>query len=64
MSDKKLQDLATVKIVEFLHMDLMGPMQVEIIGVKRYVIICVDDLSRYTQVNFIREESDAFDAFK
>jgi transposase InsO family protein len=45
-------------------MDLMGPMQVESIGRKSYVLVVVDDFSRFTWVNFIREKSDTFDVFK
>jgi len=42
----------------------MGPLQVESIGGKRYVLVFVDDFSRFTWVNFIREKSDTFDVFK
>jgi hypothetical protein len=45
-------------------MDLMGPMQVESIGGKRYAFVVVDDFSRFTWVNFIREKSGTFDVFK
>jgi hypothetical protein len=45
-------------------MDLMGPMQVESLGGKRYAFVVVDDFSRYTWVNFIRDKSDTFDIFK
>jgi len=45
-------------------MDMMVPMQVESIGGKRYVLVVVDDFSRFTWVNFIRENSDTFDVFK
>jgi hypothetical protein len=45
-------------------MDLMGPMQVESIGGKRYAYVVVDDFSRYTWVKFIREKSETFDVFK
>lgn len=44
-------------------MDPMGPMQVESIAGKRYVFVCVDDFSRYTWMNFIREKSDTFEVF-
>jgi hypothetical protein len=37
-------------------MDLMRPMQVEILGGKKYVFVCVDDFSRFIWVNFIREK--------
>ena len=55
-----VQHLTTSRVLELLHMDLMGPMQVESLGGKRYVFVCVDDFSRYTWVDFIREKSDTF----
>jgi hypothetical protein len=45
-------------------MDLIGPMQVESLGGKKYAYVVVDDFSRYTWVNFIREKSDVFEVFK
>lgn len=39
-------------------------MQVEIFGGKRYVFVCVDDLSRHTRINFIKEKSDMCDVYK
>ncbi|XP_057452420.1 uncharacterized protein LOC130744244 [Lotus japonicus] len=63
-SHKKLQQVPTSKTLELLHMDLMGPMQVESLGGKRYAFVCVDDFSRYTWVNFIAEKSDTFSVFK
>jgi len=36
---------------------------VAIIGGKRYVLVVIDDFSRFTWVNFIREKSDTFKAF-
>ena len=64
VSHKVLQHLVTNRVLELLHMDLMGPMQVESIGGKRYAFVCVDDYSRFTWVQFIREKSDTFDVFK
>jgi len=64
MSHPRLEHQVTSKVLELLHMDLMGPMQVESIGGKRYAFVLVDDFSRFTWVNFIREESDTFDVFK
>ncbi|MCI87242.1 gag-pol polyprotein, partial [Trifolium medium] len=34
MSHQKLQHLTTSRVLELLHMDLMGPMQVESLGGK------------------------------
>jgi transposase InsO family protein len=64
MSHPRLEHQATSKVLELLHMDLIGPMQVESIGGKMYVLVVVDDFSRFTWVNFIREKSDTFDVFK
>ncbi|GKD37062.1 retrovirus-related pol polyprotein from transposon TNT 1-94, partial [Tanacetum coccineum] len=39
---------ASNKLLYLLHMDLRGPMYVESINGKRYVLVVVDDYSRYT----------------
>ncbi|MCH79438.1 gag-pol polyprotein [Trifolium medium] len=64
MSHPKLQHLVTSRVLELLHMDLMGPMQVESISGSIYAFVVVDDYSRYTWINFIREKSDTFEVFK
>ena len=45
-------------------MDLMGLMQVESTGGRRYIFVCVDDFSRYTWVKFLKEKSDTFNVFE
>nr|GEY71502.1 hypothetical protein [Tanacetum cinerariifolium] len=40
--------------LHLLHMDLCGPMRVASINGKRYVLVIVDDYSRYTWVYFLR----------
>jgi len=52
------------RYLNFFILTLMGPMQVANIGGKRYVLVVVDDISRFTWVNFIREKSDTFESFK
>jgi transposase InsO family protein len=42
-------------------MDLMGPTRTASLGGKRYILVIVDDFSRYTWAIPIREKSDAFD---
>ncbi|GAA0151662.1 hypothetical protein LIER_10338 [Lithospermum erythrorhizon] len=37
--------VVTARVLELLHMDLIGPMQVESIAGKKYVYVCVDDFS-------------------
>nr|GEV36104.1 retrovirus-related Pol polyprotein from transposon TNT 1-94 [Tanacetum cinerariifolium] len=52
---------ASNKPLYLLHMDLCGPMCVESINGKRYVLVVVDDYSRYTWVSFLySKESAAF----
>ena len=37
----------------------MGPTKTESLGEKRYIMVIVDDFSRYTQIEFLREKSEA-----
>ncbi|XP_060959367.1 uncharacterized protein LOC133030592 [Cannabis sativa] len=62
-SHPPINALLTSKVLELVHVDLMGPMQTASIAGKRYVMVCVDDFSRYTWVNFLTEKSDTFGAF-
>ncbi|GJY42251.1 retrovirus-related pol polyprotein from transposon TNT 1-94 [Tanacetum coccineum] len=43
-------------------MDLCGPMRVESINRKRYILVIVDDYSRFTWVRFLRSKDEAPDA--
>ena len=45
--------------LSLLHMDLCGPMRVQSIVGKKYVIVIVDDYSRYTWVFFLRSKDEA-----
>ena len=64
MSHKMMQHPSTTMVLELLHMDLMRLMQVESLGGKRCVLVCVDDYSRFMWVSFLREKSDTFNSFK
>ena len=64
MSHQRLQHQTTSRMLELLHMDLMGPMQVESMGGKRYDYVLIGDFSGYTWINFLREKSDAFEVLK
>ncbi|GKA76673.1 retrovirus-related pol polyprotein from transposon TNT 1-94 [Tanacetum coccineum] len=44
-----------------LHMDLCGPMRVASINRKKYVLVIVDDYSRFTWVNFLASKDEALD---
>nr|GEW94387.1 hypothetical protein [Tanacetum cinerariifolium] len=44
-----------------LHMDLCGPMRVEIVNGKKYILVIVDDYSRFTWVKCWRSKDKASD---
>nr|GEV84640.1 retrovirus-related Pol polyprotein from transposon TNT 1-94 [Tanacetum cinerariifolium] len=50
---------ASNKPLYLLHMDLCGPMRVESINGKRYVLVVVDDYSWYTWVFFLQSKDEA-----
>nr|GEY60635.1 integrase, catalytic region, zinc finger, CCHC-type, peptidase aspartic, catalytic [Tanacetum cinerariifolium] len=41
-----------------LHMDLCGPMRVESVNGKKYILVIVDDYSRLTWVKFLRSKDE------
>nr|GFA60206.1 hypothetical protein [Tanacetum cinerariifolium] len=47
--------------LHLLHMDLCGPMRVASINGKRYVLVIVDDYSRYTWTHFLRSKDETPD---
>nr|GEX71849.1 ribonuclease H-like domain-containing protein [Tanacetum cinerariifolium] len=47
-----------------LHMDLCGPMRVASINGKRYVLVIVDDYSRYTWVHFLKTNDETPEVIK
>ncbi|GJU94961.1 retrovirus-related pol polyprotein from transposon TNT 1-94 [Tanacetum coccineum] len=52
---------STESKLELLHMDLCGPMRVASINGKKYILVIVDDYSRYTWVYFLRTKDEAPD---
>nr|GEV21556.1 hypothetical protein [Tanacetum cinerariifolium] len=44
--------------LQLLHMDLCGPMRVASINEKKYVLVIVDDYSRYTWTHFLRSKDE------
>nr|GFA80773.1 retrotransposon protein Ty1-copia subclass [Tanacetum cinerariifolium] len=58
---KSKTTFASNKPLYLLHMDLCGPMRVESINGKRYVLVVVNDYSRYTWVFFLHSKDEASD---
>nr|GEV35249.1 hypothetical protein [Tanacetum cinerariifolium] len=44
-----------------LHMDLCGPMHVESVNGKKYILVIVDDYSRFTWVKCLRSKDETLD---
>nr|GEW31829.1 hypothetical protein [Tanacetum cinerariifolium] len=58
---KSKMSFSSNKPLYLLHMDLCGPMRVESINKKRYVLVVVDDCSQYTCVFFLYSKDEASD---
>jgi transposase InsO family protein len=55
-----LTDVMTERPCELLHMDLVGPDRVRSASGKWYVLVLVDDYSRYACVFFLEEKGEMF----
>nr|GFA33521.1 uncharacterized mitochondrial protein AtMg00810-like [Tanacetum cinerariifolium] len=53
----KFEDTNQEKLYLF-HMDLCGPMRVESVNGKKYILVIVDDYSRFTWVKFLRSKDE------
>nr|GEX79403.1 hypothetical protein [Tanacetum cinerariifolium] len=47
-----------MEILHTLHMDLYGPMRVQSINGKKYILVIIDDYSRFTWVKFLRTKDE------
>jgi transposase InsO family protein len=59
-SHPPLTDVMAECPCELLHMDLVSPARVRSAGGKWYVLVVVDDYSRYTWVFFLEEKKETF----
>ncbi|GJV35081.1 retrovirus-related pol polyprotein from transposon TNT 1-94 [Tanacetum coccineum] len=50
--------------LKLLHMDLCGPMRVASINGKKYILVIVDDYSRYTWTLFLRSKDETPEVLK
>ncbi|GJU74617.1 retrovirus-related pol polyprotein from transposon TNT 1-94 [Tanacetum coccineum] len=57
-SHKPKSENTTLKVLNTLHMDLCGPMRVQTINGKKYILVIVDDYSRFTWVKFLRSKDE------
>ncbi|GJX71877.1 putative ribonuclease H-like domain-containing protein, partial [Tanacetum coccineum] len=57
-SHKPKSENTNMEVLHTLHMDLCGPMRVHSINGKKYILVIVDDYSRFTWVNFLRSKDE------
>ncbi|KAI3747844.1 hypothetical protein L6452_10529 [Arctium lappa] len=58
VAHKPKPEPSTSSPLELIHMDLCGPMRTQSLGGKKYVLVIVDDYSRYTWVKFLRSKDE------
>ncbi|CAL9011462.1 unnamed protein product, partial [Prunus brigantina] len=56
--------MTTTRPLELIHMDLIGPIQTISLGGKKYILVVVDDYSRFTWVAFLKDKGETFIHFK
>lgn len=59
-SFKLKKQASTSRPLKILHMDLYRPIKVQSIGGKKYVLIIVDNYSRFTWTMFIRTKDETY----
>lgn len=52
------------KVLELIHGDLCGPIRPSTSAGNRYILVLIDDFSRYMWMTLMKEKSDAFVKFK
>ncbi|GKB39432.1 retrovirus-related pol polyprotein from transposon TNT 1-94 [Tanacetum coccineum] len=57
-SHKPKTENTNMEVLHTLHMDLCGPMRVQSINGKKYILVIVDDYSRFTWVKFLRSKDE------
>ncbi|GKC73141.1 retrovirus-related pol polyprotein from transposon TNT 1-94 [Tanacetum coccineum] len=57
-SYKPKTENTNMEVLYTLHMDLCGPMSVQSINGKKYILVIVDDYSRFTWVKFLRSKDE------
>ena len=63
-SSFKRKTYTSKEILEIVHTDLCGPIDVQSYKGDKYIMLFVDDYSRMMAVMFLKQKSDAFQMFK
>ena len=54
-----MTEVQTSRPLELLHIDLISPTKVQSLGGKKYIIVVMDDFTRYTWVVLLRDKAEA-----
>ena len=61
-SSFKAKDVtSTSQPLKLFHLDIFGPLKKQSINHNKYVLVIVDDFSRFTWTIFLKHKSDAFE---
>jgi transposase InsO family protein len=60
----KSKEYSTIRPLEIVHTDLVGPTRTKGLKGEQYFMLLVDDYKRMTSVCFLRKNSKAFENFK
>ncbi|GJZ87247.1 retrovirus-related pol polyprotein from transposon TNT 1-94 [Tanacetum coccineum] len=60
-SHKPKSENTNMEVLHTLYMDLCGPMRVQSINGKKYILVIVDDYSRFTWVKFLRSKDETLE---
>jgi hypothetical protein len=63
-SPSLVNTVMTEQLGQLLHMDTVGPSQVCSMGGKWYVLVIIDDYSRYSWVFFLESKDEVFEHFR
>jgi hypothetical protein len=63
-SHSPVNTVMTEQLGQLLHMDTVGPSRVHSVGGKWYVLVIVDDYSRYSWVFFLESKDEVFEHFQ
>ena len=56
-SHKTKCDMSCSRPLHMLHVDLCGPISVQSLFEKKYILVLIDEFSRYTWTEFVRKKN-------
>ena len=57
-SFKTKKQVTSSRVLELIHMNICGPFKVQSRNGKKYILVIVDDYSRYTWKRFLRSKAE------